>query len=145
MSGNDRQESDDRVRAQDRSAKDERGESAFVEEKRERFKEVVEQKRRRKMKARNERGGDLWFGLGVFGLIGWSVTVPTLVGLALGIWIDTQWPGRFSWTIMLLFAGVAMGCLNAWYWITRQQRSIWEEEPGTGVGHGGNEEDNENE
>lgn len=76
----------------------------------------------RKKKARQEKDRGIWFGLGMFGLIGWSVAVPTLIGVALGIWIDTSWSSRFSWTLMLLFLGVILGCLNAWYWVKRQSR-----------------------
>jgi predicted F0F1-ATPase subunit len=36
----------------------------------------------------------VWFGLGMMGLIGWSVVVPTLLGAALGIWLDAHHPGK---------------------------------------------------
>ena len=64
----------------------------------------------------------LFFGLGVFGVVGWSVAIPTLLGIALGIWIDQRWPSQYSWTLMLLFVGVVLGCLNAWFWIESSQR-----------------------
>lgn len=74
--------------------------------------------RRQKARARPDRG--LWFGLGMFGLVGWSVAVPTLLGIAIGIWLDKRWPGPPSWTLTLLFLGVVLGCVNAWYWIERE-------------------------
>jgi len=74
----------------------------------------------RKQKARREGRRGVWFGLGMFGLIGWAVAVPTLLGITLGIWLDSHWPGRFSWTIALLFAGVTLGCVNAWWWVRRE-------------------------
>jgi len=70
----------------------------------------------------------VWFGLGASGIVGWSVAIPTLIGVALGVWIDSKWPGRFSWTLMLLVAGVILGCLNAWYWVTRERRAIERQE-----------------
>ena len=79
-------------------------------------------KESRKMKGRSEKDRSIWFGLGMFGLIGWSVAIPTLIGVAVGIWIDTTWPSRFSWTLMLLFIGVISGCVNAWYWVKRESR-----------------------
>ena len=84
--------------------------------------EGVEHKAARKIRAR--RGGDrsIWFGLGMFGLVGWSVAIPTLIGLAVGIWIDMRWPSRFSWTLMGLIIGVALGCVNAWFWVKRESR-----------------------
>ena len=86
----------------------------------------VADKETRKMRARQQRDESVWFGLGMFGLIGWSVTVPALVGIALGLWIDSHWPSRFSWTVMLLVAGVAIGCLNAWRWVSRESRESTE-------------------
>lgn len=74
----------------------------------------------RKQRARSHPKRSLWFGLGMFGLVGWSVAIPTLLGIATGIWIDKQWPGRISWTLTLLFLGVVLGCRNAWYWIERE-------------------------
>jgi ATP synthase protein I len=82
----------------------------------------VGEKAHRKLKAREERYRSVWFGLGMFGLVGWSVAIPTLIGVAVGIWIDTTWPGPYSWTLMLLFIGVVVGCLNAWYWVKRESR-----------------------
>jgi len=55
----------------------------------------------------------------MFGVVGWSVAIPTLIGTALGIWIDNNWPSQFSWTLMLLIGGVMVGCLNAWYWVRK--------------------------
>ncbi|MCL5123377.1 MAG: AtpZ/AtpI family protein [Deltaproteobacteria bacterium] len=71
------------------------------------------------MEARRDGNRSIWFGLGMFGIVGWSVAVPTLVGAAIGVWIDSRYPSRFSWTLMLLFAGVLFGSINAWYWINR--------------------------
>lgn len=82
----------------------------------------VDEKESRKIKARKEKDRSVWFGLGMFGLVGWSVAIPTLIGIAVGIWIDTTWPGPYSWTLMLLFIGVGIGCLNAWYWVKRESR-----------------------
>lgn len=74
----------------------------------------------RKQKSRRERRYGLWFGLGMFGLVGWAVAVPALGGIALGAWLDTVWPQRFAWKIALLFAGIIMGCFNAWWWVRRE-------------------------
>jgi ATP synthase protein I len=78
----------------------------------------------RKLRARREQHHSIWFGLGTFGVVGWSVAVPTLLGVALGIWIDSRWPGSYSWTLMLLFGGLILGCLNAWYWISQEREGI---------------------
>lgn len=88
------------------------------------YKHLVGKKAARKLKARSEKHPNIWFGLGLLGLIGWSVVLPTLLGLALGIWIDRQFPSRFSWTLMLLFLGLVMGCINAWNWVIQEQKTI---------------------
>jgi ATP synthase protein I len=55
-----------------------------------------------------------WDSIGVLGVVGWSVSVPTLLGVVAGVWIDRRFPSRFSWALMLLFAGLSLGCINAW-------------------------------
>lgn len=72
-----------------------------------------------RIKAGKQKRQTLWFGLGMFGLIGWSVAIPTLIATALGFWVDAAYPSRFSWTLMMLIIGVAIGCLNAWYWVRK--------------------------
>jgi ATP synthase protein I len=89
------------------------------------FAEEVGKREKRKIRARRNRDKQsAWFGLGMFGIVGWSVAVPTIIGVAIGIWIDSSRPSRFSWTLMLLFAGVIVGCLNAWYWVVRERGEI---------------------
>ena len=61
-------------------------------------------------------------------MVGWSVATPTLIGVAAGIWVDNRWPGPFSWTLMLMVGGLLLGCWNAWYWISVEQRAIREED-----------------
>jgi len=80
----------------------------------------VGKKETRKLRAQREQQHAIWFWLGMVGLVGWSVAMPTIIGIALGVWIDHTWPSRYSWTLMLLFLGVAAGCLNAWSWIRQE-------------------------
>jgi len=81
-------------------------------------------KETRKLQARREKHRTIWFGLGMFGMIGWSVAIPTVVGVAVGIWLDRAHPARYSWTLTLLVVGIALGCLNAWLWLSRERRAI---------------------
>jgi ATP synthase protein I len=81
----------------------------------------------RKRKAQRGAKRSIWFGLGMSGLIGWSVTVPTLVGAALGIWIDKHYPSKLSWTLMLLLFGLFIGCLNAWHWVDSEYKGMQED------------------
>ena len=81
----------------------------------------------RKLKARRNAGEGVWFGLGMMGLIGWSVVIPTLLGAALGIWLDRHYPGSHAWTLALLVAGLAIGCFNAWHWVTKEDKEMRDE------------------
>ena len=87
----------------------------------------------RKLKARRNATPGVWSGLGMMGLVGWSVAVPTLLGAALGLWLDKHYPGKHAWTLALLVAGLAIGCLNAWHWVAREGEAI-REEPGDNDG-----------
>ena len=88
----------------------------------------VGEKAARKLKARRNSAQGVWFGLGMMGLIGWSVVVPTLLGAALGIWLDKHYPGKHAWTLALLVAGLALGCFNAWHWVAREHQEIRDEQ-----------------
>ena len=92
------------------------------------FSREIGAKAARKLKARRNSTQGVWFGLGMMGLIGWSVVVPTLLGAALGIWLDNRHPGSHSWTLMLLVIGLIIGCLNAWHWVAKEDKAIREEQ-----------------
>ncbi|PPD30954.1 MAG: F0F1 ATP synthase subunit [Methylomonas sp.] len=82
----------------------------------------------RKLKAKRNATPGVWFGLGMMGLIGWSVVVPTLLGTALGLWLDQRYPGGRSWTLALLVAGLTLGCFNAWYWVVKEDQAMRNEQ-----------------
>lgn len=64
----------------------------------------------------------------MMGLIGWSVAIPTLLGAALGLWLDKRYPSARSWTLMLLVIGLIIGCLNAWHWVAQEDKAIRDEQ-----------------
>jgi len=82
----------------------------------------------RKLKARRNAWHGVWFGLGMMGLIGWSVVVPTLLGAALGTWLDNHYPSEHSWTLALLVAGLIIGCWNAWKWVSKEEKAMRDEQ-----------------
>lgn len=97
------------------------------------FFDTVGRKEQRKHRARQKRGGhSFWLGLSMFGLIGWSVVVPTLLLTALGMWLDTRYDSGISWTVTGLFTGVILGSLNAWFWIEREGHEDDENEENIG-------------
>ena len=86
-----------------------------------------------KRKAQRNPAPGVWFGLGMMGLIGWSVVVPTLLGAALGIWLDSHYPGKHPWTLALLIAGLCLGCVNAWHWVAKEDREMREDQENNDV------------
>ena len=84
----------------------------------------IKAKQAHKIHARHTKDQSVWLGLGMMGAVGWSVAIPMLLGIAIGIWIDARWPSSFSWTLLLLILGLLVGCVNAWLWVIREQRNI---------------------
>jgi ATP synthase protein I len=76
----------------------------------------------RMLRGKSQSAPSVWRAAGLVGMIGWTVAVPMLAGIAAGTWIDRNWPSRFSWTLMLLVGGLALGCVNAWTRIEHERR-----------------------
>ncbi|MHA3771455.1 AtpZ/AtpI family protein [Verrucomicrobiota bacterium sgz303538] len=91
---------------------------------RETFTAQVGTKASRRLKARRHKPRSVWTGFAFFGLVGWSVVAPTLIGAAIGLWLDRHHPGERSWTLVLMVAGLVLGCINAWRWIEKEHREI---------------------
>ncbi|MEZ6014364.1 MAG: AtpZ/AtpI family protein [Planctomycetota bacterium] len=85
--------------------------------------EKVGAKAKRKLRAQTS-ASHVWFGLGMMGLIGWSVVTPTLIGAATGAWLDRTSLGSLSWTLTLMLTGLLFGCVNAWYWVTKEDKAM---------------------
>lgn len=88
------------------------------------FSRQVGIKETRKLKHQRKAVKNIWFGLGMFGLIGWSVTIPTLFGIMLGLWLDKNHPGTQAWTLNLMIVGLIIGCWNAWHWVSKESKAI---------------------
>lgn len=84
----------------------------------------ISAKEARKRKALHNEKRSIWFGLGMMGIVGWTVTVPTIAGAAFGIWLDQKYPESFSWTLSGLIAGLVTGCLIAWHWISKEHQEM---------------------
>lgn len=81
-------------------------------------------KETRKLRAQRRVTRTVWSGLGMMGMVGWSIVVPTLLGAALGVWLDKRYPVAQSWMLTLLMAGLTIGCANAWHWVAKEQKEI---------------------
>lgn len=88
--------------------------------KRDRSVDDIERRAERMKAARDNPGPSPLRGVGTFGMIGWSIAVPTVGGAFLGLWLDRVAPQDFSWTIALIIGGVALGSLIAWMWVGKE-------------------------
>lgn len=84
----------------------------------------VDEKARRKLKALYNDKRNVWFGLGMMGIVGWTIVVPTLLGAALGVWLDELYPESFSWTLTGLILGISTGCIIGWRWVNKEHKEI---------------------
>lgn len=123
----------------------EEGREALRRERR-RFRGEVERQGERRRRARRAGDRGFWFGLSSFGMVGWSIAVPTLLGVALGVWLDARLGGGIRYTLSFLIAGLVLGMTNVWRWIQLQAAEAeadvsagpdGDEEAGEGPGDGG--------
>jgi ATP synthase protein I len=88
------------------------------------FSNQVGEKEKRKLNALHNDKKSVWFGLGMMGIVGWTIVVPTLLGALFGIWLDKRYPETFSWTLTLLILGLVVGCMIAWHWIIKEHEEM---------------------
>jgi ATP synthase protein I len=81
--------------------------------------DITRQAKRMKS-ARDNPGPSPLRGIGTFGMIGWSIAVPTVGGAFLGLWLDRAAPQGFSWTVALILGGVVIGAFISASWINKE-------------------------
>ncbi|KAK45651.1 ATP synthase I [Caballeronia jiangsuensis] len=59
---------------------------------------------------------------GQIGVLGWAIVMPTLIGLAIGHWLDRLFATRVFFSAPLLMLGASVGLWSAWKWMHRQSR-----------------------
>lgn len=82
----------------------------------------IQRRAQRMQHTRSQKPTSPLRGLGAFGVIGWSVALPTVCGALLGLWLDRVAPQAFSWPVALILGGLVVGVMVAWEWVARQQR-----------------------
>lgn len=70
-------------------------------------------------RSRSKRKESALLGFSVFGIVGWSIAVPTVAGALLGHWLNQVAPQKFSWTIALILGGVVVGVIIAIRWLSK--------------------------
>lgn len=93
------------------------------------FSRKIEINASRMLKARRRnQSQEVWSGLGMMGLVGWSVVIPTLIGVVIGVWLDRHNSEKYSWTLMLMIGGLGLGCINAWHWVKGEEQEMKEDQ-----------------
>jgi ATP synthase protein I len=77
----------------------------------------------RAREAHDEPEPSLGSRLGQIGILGWSIVIPTLLGLVIGHWLDRSFNTGVFFSAPLLMIGAAFGLWSAWKWMHRQTRS----------------------
>jgi ATP synthase protein I len=76
--------------------------------------QAVRKRQERRELWRREGERSLGQNLAMIGTLGWTIVVPTLLGVFAGRWLDRTFHSGIFWTLGLLVAGLALGCTFAW-------------------------------
>ena len=80
----------------------------------ERLEQAVRRRQQRRELWQHEGERSLGQNLAMIGALGWTIVVPTLLGIFAGRWLDRTFHSGIFWTLGLLVAGLAAGCAFAW-------------------------------
>ncbi len=80
----------------------------------EQFSDAVRTREARRERWQREGERSIGQNLAMIGALGWTVVLPTLIGIFAGRWLDRHFDMGIFWTLSLLVAGLAVGCLLAW-------------------------------
>ena len=83
--------------------------------------EAARQAASRAEEGRNNPEPSLGARLGQIGVLGWTIVVPTLLGLGLGRLLDKLFGTGVLFSAPLLMLGAAAGWWFAWKWMHREQ------------------------
>lgn len=84
------------------------------------FRNLAVKKGARKLRAMRKNVVNAWWGFGLFGLVGWSVIFPTLLGVFVGMWLDRHFSGSHSWTLILMLTGIFAGSTSAFFLLAKE-------------------------
>ena len=91
--------------------------------------ETMRRSAQRTKEARSSKSVSPLHGFSTFGIIGWSIAVPTVGGAFLGVWLDKIAPQSFSWPMALILGGIMIGGIIAWSWINKEGGDQHKEQP----------------
>lgn len=76
--------------------------------------EAVRTRQERRDRWQREGERSLGQNLAMIGALGWTIVTPTLIGVFAGRWLDRHFNSGIFWTLGLLVAGLAAGCILGW-------------------------------
>jgi ATP synthase protein I len=79
-----------------------------------RMEKAVKTRQQRRDQWRRDGERSLGQNLAMIGALGWTIVLPTLVGIFVGRWLDRHFSSGVFWTLGLLVAGLTIGCMFAW-------------------------------
>lgn len=82
--------------------------------------EAAREAARRAEEGRKNPEPSLGARLGLIGVLGWMIVVPTLLALLLGRWLDHRFATGIFFSAPSLMIGAAVGFWLAWRWMHRQ-------------------------
>jgi len=79
-------------------------------------------KSRRERRERHKREGDpaFWGSVGMMGTIGWSVSIPTALGVLFGRWLDGRLDSAHVFMVFFMLVGLGLGSFTAWRMISEK-------------------------
>jgi len=80
----------------------------------ERLSDAVKTRQERRERWQREGERSIGQNLAMIGVLGWTIVLPTLLGLFAGRWLDRQFHMGIFWTLGLLVVGLTIGCMLAW-------------------------------
>jgi ATP synthase protein I len=83
---------------------------------------AARQAMQREAQGRAEPEPSLGSRLGQIGILGWTIVVPTLLGLVIGHWLDRHFGTGVFFAAPLLMVGAGFGLWSAWKWMHSQTR-----------------------
>lgn len=86
------------------------------------FEQQIERRQIRLRRARSRGDRTIAIGLGTFGLVGWTIAVPLVLGTLAGLWLDGKTGSGIRWTLSFMLLGLIIGATNVWSWLERQRR-----------------------
>ena len=81
-------------------------------------------KEQRKVYMKGKGEVHLLENLGRMGMVGWSIVIPSFLGILIGFWLDRRMGGGHRCALAGFSIGLAIGCLNVLFWAQKEYKAI---------------------